>query len=1563
MTDVPGVAAPYPVAPGVAKAQQLKAAGFSDGEVAQWAQGQTAKLQAGGFKADEIDHYWGNSVPANAALSAHVATNYTAYANQDPKLAQTPWDAFAAGWDRSVTGLIVNRRAPTTVLPQNASITNKVLNAVGQFAGDAPASVAGFFGGAAAGTTAGAAVPVGGETGVTEAIGAVGGAGFGMGATPEASRQILLDAYALHDGKIKTWQDATHVIASSLWETTKAGIVGAVTNMTGGPVAGKLEAMGASKLVSSGVAGTATVATSVGTASALDGHMPDAADFTTAALLTLGLHGLGAAHAAAKGGLSDKVGRVQSNLETLYRQTGTPPWEAAARAARDPIFKQELYAQDPQGDPVAPQTRNAAPADPPPYNPDVREAGLVPEHQVGWLQPETMRNITPKKGPFSPPSETPAASEPGTALVSTGPNGYAQSPAHAKEMLRQLEGSGDDAVSPKGAIGRYQIMPATARQYMGNDFDVHTLFDPKVNSAVADRIVADLYKRYAGNMNAIAIAYNAGPGRAGEYMKAGPGSALDAVPDKTVRGGIRYETKPAARDESFLPTETQKYLANERRRTGGGGGGEGPPGAGEEPKVPSYSLATTGGGAGGGGEPPSGGPPAVGGEPPEEEHTKFWAKASESAATDEMLRNIGEDPKAPSVFNLDRIASQFVSELSPARAIDNRLIKAGEMDRTRDLGAEDMFRQTYASDMRTGAFIKYGEIDPITLKLKVGSPSIMDAIKSVKDKGGDLQGFTAYLLAKRTVDKMGQGIDTGFNPEAATNLASQKGAIKKYEDASILWNSVMDGVLRYSRDSGVHSQADIDAMMRDNPAYISMRRIMGDDASFQPGGGRTFSATDPLRRMEGSDRQIVDPIAATLDNMRLIVKMADRNRAIGHIIGQIERGEIENPGLLKIEDSQTIKNPDESVFKPYGLPPEATPGDTYSAELAQRQMKGGNPNDFLFMRDGKPEVWRATDPALARLLRGADSPGEADFITKTFQTFASLERSGIVISPDFPTKVQLRHQITAFIMDPLHPPPFLTWLNGISHVIKQDDLYKQAISTGALGVSLADMDANWLARDMDKVFTETNTWSGVTNALQHPIQFAQIVSERMDAAARIGYIKQAQAQGIDSIKAATMSRKAYLDYAERGTSVVVQRLAQAIPFFRPHLLGMKQGFEGFEPNKPGETMWGRTAETAAYSVAGVALPMIALYALNYFQDKDLPDDRKFANEPQFLKDNYFTTPEIAGVRFRLKTPPNVGFVLGGLVNRFLDFAVQHDQHAFEGWAKQFLDQYIPPLMPTVVQAPLEVAANHSFYTGQSLVPGSMEKDSGYMQYTPATSETGKALSRVLGPPGLDVANFSPIQFDHLVQGWTGTLGAAALKALDMPITAVQHVTDSPWEVGKKPGQAADLPFVGSFLARNPGTSAAPISKFYDLAQKIEAEHADFALAMKRVQTSGSTAEIDQTAASGQYATAIAPIKEAIARQTAVIQGINANKNMTADEKRQATDQLMPQIIATAKQGINAIDDIGRANAATSPAGPPASGGGLPAHVAPEPMPAAPQAPARPPVAPTVGANRGEVPVA
>jgi hypothetical protein len=100
-------------------------------------------------------------------------------------------------------------------------------------------------------------------------------------------------------------------------------------------------------------------------------------------------------------------------------------------------------------------------------------------------------------------------------------------------VVRRLEGSGDSAVSPKGAVGRYQIMPDTAR---GLGIDPTQLTDPDVNEKAARGVLGELTKRYPGDNEAVLAAYNAGPSRADKYINSG-------------------------RDKSVLPHETQQYLA------------------------------------------------------------------------------------------------------------------------------------------------------------------------------------------------------------------------------------------------------------------------------------------------------------------------------------------------------------------------------------------------------------------------------------------------------------------------------------------------------------------------------------------------------------------------------------------------------------------------------------------------------------------------------------------------------------------------------------------------------------------------------------------------------------------------------------------------------------------------------------------------------------------------------------------------------------------------------------------------------------------------------------------
>jgi hypothetical protein len=107
-------------------------------------------------------------------------------------------------------------------------------------------------------------------------------------------------------------------------------------------------------------------------------------------------------------------------------------------------------------------------------------------------------------------------------------------------MVRRLEGSGDNAVSPAGAIGRYQITPDTARTY---DFDPRRLFEPAYNEQAARVILSDLARRYGGNVDEVLAAYNAGPGRANRFRAAGDNPAV-------------------------LPAETQGYLDRAHKMQG-----------------------------------------------------------------------------------------------------------------------------------------------------------------------------------------------------------------------------------------------------------------------------------------------------------------------------------------------------------------------------------------------------------------------------------------------------------------------------------------------------------------------------------------------------------------------------------------------------------------------------------------------------------------------------------------------------------------------------------------------------------------------------------------------------------------------------------------------------------------------------------------------------------------------------------------------------------------------------------------------------------------------------------
>jgi hypothetical protein len=114
------------------------------------------------------------------------------------------------------------------------------------------------------------------------------------------------------------------------------------------------------------------------------------------------------------------------------------------------------------------------------------------------------------------------------------------------QALEMVESGGrDDVVSPKGAFGPRQIMPATATD---PGFGVRPL-DPaggvKDQRRFSDDYMEAMLRRYKGDRDAARIAYNGGPARADTWLKSG-------------------------RDDSTIPQESADYYKKIRTMLGDG---------------------------------------------------------------------------------------------------------------------------------------------------------------------------------------------------------------------------------------------------------------------------------------------------------------------------------------------------------------------------------------------------------------------------------------------------------------------------------------------------------------------------------------------------------------------------------------------------------------------------------------------------------------------------------------------------------------------------------------------------------------------------------------------------------------------------------------------------------------------------------------------------------------------------------------------------------------------------------------------------------------------------------
>ena len=568
------------------------------------------------------------------------------------------------------------------------------------------------------------------------------------------------------------------------------------------------------------------------------------------------------------------------------------------------------------------------------------------------------------------------------------------------------------------------------------------------------------------------------------------------------------------------------------------------------------------------------------------------------------------------------------------------------------------------------------------------------------------------------------------------------------------WNNQL---IQFMTDTGLVNKETAQEWIDSSFYYPFYRQMEGEEA----GRDRVFKtrlmtgANSLVRqKLEGSRREfITDPIEAIGKNLSAAITAGMKNVA----------------GQRAMRDAVALG---------------------YGEEV--KQKKDGN---YTILIDGKERHYAIGDLQLVASLMSM-SQGELTPIINVLAKPASLLRSLVTKSPDFMAAAIFRDVGSAAVTSGASLPKLAGAVKnafgplenmerrgfGLGYDFQNDprqvkEWYKQEYrKRGVGGHGLMPMDAF------------RRVWDALGQAsTRSDVAIRQSVYE--DVLARTGNEAEAIYQGWEVI-----------NFSRRGASPTFRVLTASIPFLNARIQGLDvfyraaRGRYSSVPRKNKEMV----RRTFIYR----SLLMAGLTGLYYALVSDTED---YKEATTIEKDMNYIIPVLGGLK--LPVPFEVGFLFKTMPEKILDtiYGTSTGGDLAGTIGRGFGSTFeFNPLGIQAIAPLVEMYYNKSFFTGREIVPYYMLGQESFMQTRWDTPLFAQNLGKAL--------NISPLKIDHLMRGYTGTLGT---YAIDLSDAVAREFAGPEYQVPKR---LQDFPVVRRFYQ---GVGSGYQQMFYDLDSDVQ----------------------------------------------------------------------------------------------------------------------------------------------
>lgn len=518
----------------------------------------------------------------------------------------------------------------------------------------------------------------------------------------------------------------------------------------------------------------------------------------------------------------------------------------------------------------------------------------------------------------------------------------------------------------------------------------------------------------------------------------------------------------------------------------------------------------------------------------------------------------------------------------------------------------------------------------------------------------------------------------------------------------------------------------------------------------------------------------------------------------------------------------------------------------------------------IFM-DGKRKFIEVSDPLEAQAFKGVE-PVTLPIVT-TLAKFSDILRKGTTMMPNFLVSQVIQDSMRAATLSGVKNPATVagkTMAGFVSALGNKDPILQEMEAYGIAG-------AYDYTPGAAKEKAERELGLKRRSSIQKVMDVGEKLAVASDSAQRRAIYDQTLKETGDKSLALYRAME-IINFKRQGSNQSMNIARRLVPFMNAYIQGMDvlartmsgKGVAGRDRKEAMNLFWRAGMKVAALSL---------LYSMAMGDDEDYEkqDDRTRAR-------NFF----IPGTDLKLPVPSDVGFffkVIPELAYRYI--TTQGTDNPMDArklrtaLASAAGDALLGPTpIPQAVKTPLEVAINHSFFTGNPIIGRGIEKKETSQQFTENTSE----IAKFIGSSGL----VSPMNVDYMIRGTLGSVGGLLLFGGDSLAGAM---LDNP-----RPSiQAHKAPVISTFLANPEGRGL--LSDYYDLKDQSDTVFNTLKGYVDQRDMGKARGYVEENKQMLATRSAVSAIGNQIEKLRTVRKGIIADASLTSEQKRAKLDEV------------------------------------------------------------------------